>query len=108
MRPHQQSALTATLVGFERESRGKLIMACGTGKTFTSLKITEANAGAGKRVLFLVPSVSLLPQTLTDWTQESAMPLHSFAVCSDSDVGKKRKDDDTVQTFIVRPCPSDV
>lgn len=100
LRPHQQSALKAVLAGFERESRGKLIMACGTGKTFTSLKIAEAYAGAGKRVLFLVPSLSLLSQTLTEWTQESATPLHSFAVCSDSDVGKKRKaDDDVVQTF---------
>lgn len=100
LRTHQKSALTATLAGFEKESRGKLIMACGTGKTFTSLKIAEACAGAGKRVLFLVPSLSLLSQTLTEWTQESGPPLHSFAVCSDSDVGKKRKkDDDSVQTF---------
>ena len=94
LRPHQQSALNATLTGFARESRGKLIMACGTGKTFTSLKIAEAYAGAGKRVLFLVPSLSLLSQTLTEWTQESATPLHSFAVCSDSDVGKKKGGDD--------------
>lgn len=75
-------------------------MACGTGKTFTSLKIAEKLAGRGKRVLFLVPSLSLLSQTLTEWTQESETPLHSFAVCSDSDVGNKRKkDDDMVQTF---------
>ncbi len=88
------------LSGLADADRGKLIMACGTGKTFTSLKIAEALAGTGKRVLFLVPSLSLLSQTLTEWTQESATPLHSFAVCSDSDVGKKRKkDDDTVQTF---------
>lgn len=100
LRPHQQNAVNATLKGFERESRGKLIMACGTGKTFTSLKIAESCAGAGKRVLFLVPSLSLLSQTLTEWTQESVTPLHSFAVCSDSDVGKKRNaDDDVVQTF---------
>ncbi len=51
-------------------------------------------------MLFLIPSLNLLSQTFTEWTQESAIPLHSFAVCSDSDVGKKRKkDDDTVQTF---------
>lgn len=100
LREHQQNALAAALRGFERESRGKLIMACGTGKTFTSLKVAEAQAGAGRRVLFMVPSLSLLSQTLTEWTQESETPLHSFAVCSDSDVGKKRqKDDDTVQTF---------
>lgn len=64
------------------------------------LKIAEALAGAGKRVLFLVPNFNLLSQTLTEWTRESEIPLHSFAVCSDSDVGKKRKKgDDTVQTF---------
>ena len=99
-RLHQQQALDATMTGLETADRGKLIMACGTGKTFTSLKIAEALAGRGKRVLFLVPSLSLLSQTLTEWTQESTIPLHSFAVCSDSDVGKKRqKDDDSVQTF---------
>lgn len=100
LHPHQQQALDAALSGLQVADRGKLIMACGTGKTFTSLKIAEALAGKGKRVLFLVPSLSLLSQTLTEWTQESATPLHSFAVCSDSDVGKKRqKDDDSVQTF---------
>jgi len=101
LRPHQENALKATTAGLTEADRGKLIMACGTGKTFTSLKIAEAMAGKGKRVLFLVPSLSLLSQTLTEWTQESAIPLHSFAVCSDSDVGKKkgRKEDDAVQTF---------
>jgi predicted helicase len=100
LREHQKAALAATLTGLASADRGKLIMACGTGKTFTSLKIAETLAGKGKRVLFLVPSLNLLSQTLTEWTQESETPLHSFAVCSDSDVGKKRKkDDDTVQTF---------
>ena len=100
LRPHQEKALKRTQLGLATADRGKLIMACGTGKTFTSLKIAEALAGAGKRVLFLVPSLSLLSQTLTEWTQETEVPLHSFAVCSDSDVGKKRKkDDDKVQTF---------
>ncbi|MHA6560192.1 DEAD/DEAH box helicase [Pseudomonas alliivorans] len=100
LRDHQQTALNATAAGLNYAERGKLIMACGTGKTFTSLKIAERLAGKGKRVLFLVPSLSLLSQTLTEWTQESETPLHSFAVCSDSDVGKKRKaDEDTVQVF---------
>ncbi|RUT40193.1 DEAD/DEAH box helicase [Pseudomonas sp. PAMC 29040] len=100
LRDHQKRALSSVAIGLQDADRGKLIMACGTGKTFTSLKIAEQLAGAGKRVLFLVPSLSLLSQTLTEWTQESEVPLHSFAVCSDSDVGKKRKkDDDVVQTF---------
>jgi predicted helicase len=100
LRDHQKNALAAVEHGLETADRGKLIMACGTGKTFNSLKIAEKLAGPGKRVLFLVPSLSLLSQTLTEWTQESETPLHSFAVCSDSDVGKKRaKDEDVVQTF---------
>ncbi len=100
LRPHQTTALADVKSGLAQADRGKLIMACGTGKTFVSLKIAESVAGAGKRVLFLVPSLALMSQTLTEWTQESKTPLHSFAVCSDIDVGKKRKkDDDAVQTF---------
>ncbi|MDT8837783.1 DEAD/DEAH box helicase family protein [Paraburkholderia fungorum] len=101
LRDHQTNALNGVMAGLTGADRGKLIMACGTGKTFTSLKIAETLVGAGKRVLFLVPSLSLLSQTLTEWTQESETPLHSFAVCSDSDVGKKRKkEEDSVQTFV--------
>ena len=100
LRRHQISAVAEVKNGLAKADRGKLIMACGTGKTFVSLKIAENLAGAGKRVLFLVPSLALMSQTLTEWTQESDTPLHSFAVCSDIDVGKKRKnDDDAVQTF---------
>lgn len=100
LRPHQTSAKGKVTTGLESADRGKLIMACGTGKTFTSLKIAEDVAGVDKRVLFLVPSLNLLSQTLTEWTQESAIPLHSFAVCSDAEVGKKRsKDEDIVETF---------
>lgn len=99
-RPHQKRAISDVLAGLAKSERGKLIMACGTGKTFTSLKVAEEIAGTGGRVLFLVPSLSLLSQSLTEWTQESQIPLHSFAVCSDSEVGKKRKrDEDTVTTF---------
>lgn len=100
LRPHQVSALSAVRSGLKNADRGKLIMACGTGKTFTSLKIAENIAGNGKKVLFLVPSLALLSQSLTEWTQESEYPLHCFAVCSDSDVGKQGKaknEDDRVQ-----------
>ncbi len=90
LREHQVTAIHKVLAGFKTHERGRLIMACGTGKTFTSLKIAEQQVGAGGLVLFLVPSLSLLSQTVTEWTQESHIPLHSFAVCSDSDVGKKQ------------------
>ena len=50
--------------GLETIDRGKLIMACGTGKTFTSLKIAEDLVGEGGSVLFLVPSIQLLSQSV--------------------------------------------
>jgi predicted helicase len=92
LRDYQEQAISNVTVGLTDADRGKLIMACGTGKTFTALRLAERMAGAGGRVLFLVPSLNLLSQTLTEWTQEAAIGLHSFAVCSDSEVGKKRLD----------------
>ena len=91
LREHQKRALDAVSAGLSTAHRGKLIMACGTGKTFTSLRIAEAMAGPGGRVLFLVPSIALLSQTLMEWSAESEVPLRSFAVCSDTKVGKGRK-----------------
>ncbi|WP_273757305.1 DEAD/DEAH box helicase family protein, partial [Bartonella sp. MM73XJBT] len=88
---HQKDALKAVCEGLQEADRGKLIMACGTGKTFTSLKIAEALAGQGKRVLFLVPSLALMSQTIREWTIDTEVPLRSFAVCSDTQVGKRRK-----------------
>lgn len=92
LRPHQKRALEDVVQGFAASDRGKLIMACGTGKTFTALRIAENLAKQGGRVLFLVPSISLLQQTLREWTNHSTVPLRSFAVCSDSKIGKKNED----------------
>lgn len=91
IRPHQQDALQAVREGLAEADRGKMIMACGTGKTFTGLKIAEDMAGAGKMVLFLVPSLALMSQTIREWTIDTATPLRAFAVCSDVQVGKRRK-----------------
>ena len=94
LRDYQRNAVDDVLDGLREADRGKLIMACGTGKTLTALRLAEKLAGKGGNVLVLVPSLNLLSQTLTEWTQEAQVPLHSFAVCSDSDVGKKKNDDD--------------
>ena len=95
LRPHQRDALEAVRAGLAEHDRGKVIMACGTGKTFTSLKIAEDLVGADGRVLFLVPSLALMAQTVREWTNDTTTPLRSFAVCSDTQVGKRRvaKDD---------------
>lgn len=87
-REHQTAAIADVLKGFAEADRGKLIMACGTGKTFTALKIAEKIAPTG-HVLFLVPSLSLMSQTLREWTAESVRPIHSLAVCSDTNIGKR-------------------
>lgn len=96
LRPHQKSSHDAVVRGLADAERGKLILACGTGKTFTSLRIAETMAGKGKKVLFLVPSLALLSQTLNEWTQQAKLPLRNFAVCSDSAIGKNKPDDDRV------------
>ena len=96
LRPHQQDALNAVREGLAEGDRGKLVMACGTGKTFTGLKIAEHLVGVGKSVLFLVPSLSLMSQTIREWTIDSKTPLSSFAVCSDAQVGKRRRSNDDV------------
>lgn len=94
-RQHQIEALAAVKKGLTKADRGKLIMACGTGKTYTGLIIAEAMAGKGGRVLFLVPSLSLMSQTIREWSIDSTIPLRSYAVCSDSQVGvRKAKDGD--------------
>ncbi len=92
LREHQQSALEETRHGFTRSDRGKLIMACGTGKTFTALKIMEDQTSDHSLILFLVPSISLLSQTLREWAMEVSSPFHAFAVCSDTKIGKEQED----------------
>ncbi len=92
-RPHQRTAIDKVAAGFQSADRGKLIMACGTGKTYTSLKIVEQQVPIGGLVLFLVPSISLLQQTLVEWTAEAEVPLRPLAVCSDTKVGKKQDED---------------
>jgi predicted helicase len=93
LRQHQLEALEAAREGLAQADRGKLIMACGTGKTFTSLRIAEDLAGPGKLVLFMVPSLALMAQTIREWVNDANVPIRAFSVCSDSQVGKRKGDD---------------
>ncbi len=96
-RSHQLRAIADVKDGFEAYDRGKLIMACGTGKTYTSLAIAEEVA-LGGNVLFLVPSLALLAQSLREWTAYSKKPIHALAVCSDANIGRyKRKESDDAE-----------
>ncbi len=105
LREHQQTALDATHEYFKSADRGKLIMACGTGKTFTSLKIAEHETGGKGLVLFLVPSIALLGQTLREWSAQSDKPINSICICSDAKASatKTRRgkggDDETAESI---------
>jgi predicted helicase len=110
LRPHQTAAVEDVLSGFESHDRGKLIMACGTGKTFASLKIAERLAAERDRptsVLFLVPSISLLSQGLREWTAQCQTPMRCFAVCSDTKVGKHSASEDIRPHDLPFPATTD-
>lgn len=96
LREDQSNALKAVKSGLAEADRGKLIMACGTGKTLTGLRIAEELAGPGGRVLFLVPSLALMSQTVHEWCADAVRPLTTFAVCSDTQVGRRRRARDDV------------
>ena len=91
LRQDQIEALEAVRAGLAEADRGKLIMACGTGKTLTALRIAEKLAGSGGHVLFLVPSLALMAQTVREWCADAVLPLTAFAVCSDTQVGRRRR-----------------
>ncbi len=92
LRPYQERALADVLQGFQRHDRGKLIMACGTGKTLTGLRVVEAEVPMGGRVLFAVPSITLISQTLREWANQAMVPMRFYAVCSDSGIGTDQED----------------
>jgi predicted helicase len=94
LRPHQERAVEDVIRRFSDHDRGKLIMACGTGKTYTSLKIAESLVGSGGSVLFLVPSIQLLSQSLREWMANAEVEIRPFAVCSDVRVGRRVGSDD--------------
>jgi predicted helicase len=100
IRDHQLKALEAVKEGLQEDDRGKVIMACGTGKTYTSLKIAEELAGNGKRVLYMVPSLALMSQTIREWKNDAISDFTAFSACSDIKVGKKDSDDDSIEVSL--------
>ena len=101
LRPHQKKALEKAHEYFKANDRGKLIMACGTGKTFNSLRIAENETEGGGLILFLVPSIALLGQTLNEWYADAVEPINAICICSDPEVTKKRKQLEDIDTSSV-------
>lgn len=110
LKDHQVEAIADVRAGFDAGAdRGQMIMACGTGKTFTSLRLAEQTVGAGGSVLFLVPSINLLSQTIIEWANDAEVPLATFAVCSDRHAGKRTKNDEDMSPNDLQvPASTDV
>jgi len=106
-REHQVEAIKSVIEGFETHDRGKLIMACGTGKTYVAQCISEDLVGVGGNVLVLVPSISLLSQTVKEWTSDSSIPINVFAVCSDAKAGRRRETEDLSPYDLALPATTD-
>ncbi len=92
LKDHQKEAFDDVINGFKTDDRGKLIMACGTGKTFTALKIAEAIAGTAGRVLYLVPSIGLLSQAMREWSEQRGINHSYVGICSDTHAGSTSED----------------
>ena len=105
-REHQLEAIAAVLHGFETHDRGKLIMACGTGKTFTALRIAEQQTKLGDTILFLAPSITLVSQSIREWGSHAADPMQIHVVCSDTKAGIVGDEDtsDTGHYDLVAPA----
>ena len=85
----QREAVRAIAGKFRDADRGQLILPCGTGKSLVALRAAEAVAGLGGRVLYLVPSIALIGQTMREWSRQREMPLRYLGVCSDTTAGRK-------------------
>lgn len=90
-RKHQLDAISKAYTHYitEGNDRGKLIMACGTGKTYTSLLIAKQLLNGKGLVLFMVPSIALLGQSLNAWSADAGKPIKAVCICSDSKASRK-------------------
>ena len=108
-RDHQVRARSAVMSGFEEHDRGTMVMACGTGKTFTALTIAREfveKEGGTARILFAVPSLALLKQTLDDWAAEADGAFTAWAVCSDTKVSSSARNDTAEESAVDLPIPA--
>ena len=109
LKDHQKEAFDDVTNGFKTSDRGKLIMACGTGKTFTALRIAEQITGIAGRVLYLVPSISLLSQAMREWSEQRGIDHSYIGICSDTRAGQTSEDSSVLELKIpVTTDPSSI
>ena len=92
--PLQGDAIEDAIAGLGNHDRGRLVMACGTGKTFTSLRIAQNIVDDGGRILFAAPTIALVSQARREWLRQTTRPLKCIVVCSDSTAGGRNENED--------------
>ena len=90
--PYQREAIDHVRQGFAEHARGQLVLPCGTGKTEVNLWLSEEMVGAGGRVLYLVPSIALMAQTMRVWAEQKNVPHRYVGICSDTRTGRTDED----------------
>ncbi len=108
-RKHQVAAIKAVCSALgDGAERVQVHMACGTGKTLVSLRIFE-QVESGLTVV-LVPSLSLMAQTIHSWTANAVEGFRYLPVCSDVKVAEDKRwgedDDFTVDDLTSLDSPA--
>ena len=105
--PLQADAIEDAVTGLANHDRGRLIMACGTGKTFTSLRIAEQIVGDGQRILFAAPTIALVSQARREWLRQTTRCLECIVVCSDPTAGGRNENEDIRVSELECPVTTD-
>ena len=108
-KPLQDRAIDAVCEGLSNPNieRGKLIMACGTGKTFVSLRIAERLVPDDGCIMFAAPSISLVSQARREWLTYTNRRMSSLVVCSDRTAGGRGESYTAGPDDLVCPVESD-
>ena len=108
-KPLQEKAIEAVVDGMvdQGNARGKLVMACGTGKTFTALRVAERLVADHGSILFAAPTISLVSQARREWLTHTVRPMSALVVCSDRTAGGKGERHEAGPDDLVCPVLSD-
>ena len=105
--PLQEEAIDDAITGLANHDRGRLIMACGTGKTFTALRIAEQIVEDGQRILFTAPTIALVSQARREWLRQTTRKLECVVVCSDRTAGGRNENEDIRISELECPVTTD-
>ncbi|MCY3538346.1 MAG: DEAD/DEAH box helicase family protein [bacterium] len=106
--PYQQDAIDAVEAGFGAgAARGQMLLPCGTGKSVVALWIAEQIVPDGGTVLYVVPSISLLGQTMREWASQRRTVQTYVGVCSDKTAGQRGGSESADLTELSIPVTTD-